>query len=146
MDRPCALYRHFDQDGVLLYVGISVDPEERWKAHRYSRAEWAADSVRRVDDWFSSLVEAQAAERVAIKTERPKHNRQHNGRCRRPAPPPVEQVEWHWVENPRPEGGVLVNNGTARIVGRTGFHLVPEPYPPSRGYWVRRKCKADYVG
>lgn len=140
VDRPCALYRYFDQDGVLLYVGISVDPEMRWKTHRYSHAGWVVDSVRRVDDWYSSVAEAKRAERAAIKAEHPKHNLQHSGRSYRRVPKPIDRFEWHWIERPVPDGGLVKSDGSARIIeGGAYVCVLPEPYPEGRGYWYRRK-------
>lgn len=75
---PTALYRYFDSNGDLLYVGISVDPDTRWKSHLYSRAEWPRLATSRTDEWFNTRETAEAAEIVAIKTERPRFNASHN--------------------------------------------------------------------
>lgn len=69
----CAVYRHFDAHGVLLYVGSSTTPEHRNAVHR-SRAHWA-NSIDRIDvEWFDTIAKAQSIERLAIINERPKHN------------------------------------------------------------------------
>lgn len=77
---PTAVYRYFDANDVLLYVGISTDPDERWKAHRYglARKTWPKEAIRRTDQWCSSRPEALQVEEEAIKSERPLYNGTHN--------------------------------------------------------------------
>lgn len=72
-----ALYRHFADDGSLLYVGISLSWPARTKAHvRGSR--WF-DQVAKVEiERFPSREAALEAEREAIGRERPKFNVIHN--------------------------------------------------------------------
>ena len=71
-----ALYRHFDADGALLYVGISNNPFYRLSKH--SKTSSWSEEIARIDvEWLGSLEDAQAAERQAIKSEGPKHNLAH---------------------------------------------------------------------
>lgn len=72
------LYRLFDESDVLLYVGIAVDPGRRFVRHREDKAWWGevANIALAV---YPSRSEALAAEREAIKTEKPRHNVRHNG-------------------------------------------------------------------
>ena len=72
-----ALYRHFDKDGGLLYVGISLSHLSRLIQHR-ERAHWYRQIETVKIQWFASRSEAIAAERHAIKTEKPIHNVTHN--------------------------------------------------------------------
>lgn len=72
-----ALYRHYAADGTLLYVGISHDPDARFEVHQ-GCTTWASQSVRRTDEWYPSRKEAMLAETVAIRTEKPEANYQHN--------------------------------------------------------------------
>ena len=68
---PTELYRHFDPNGALLYVGISLSAIERLRQHR-ATSDWF-DQIARVDiEMFPSRKEAVAAERHAVKTEGPK--------------------------------------------------------------------------
>lgn len=71
-----ALYRHFDADGTLLYVGVSITPLRRLEAHR-EQSHW----VRRIAsvrvEWFSSRAAAMIAEAAVIKAERPLYNVVH---------------------------------------------------------------------
>jgi len=76
-DRATALYRHFDDGDNLLYVGISVDPDARWKAHK--RKDWARSAAMMSVEWFDNRPEAAAAEVLAIRAEKPLHNIAHNG-------------------------------------------------------------------
>lgn len=69
-----ALYRHFDDGGVLLYVGITNNPEARVALHAY-HAEWLAYSARCDVEWHEDRPAALAAERAAIRDERPLFNR-----------------------------------------------------------------------
>lgn len=78
-----ALYRYFDGDGVLLYVGISANPFKRISARSYDFwCPWWTEIRTMEIEWFCSLDEAQKAERDAIKTGRPLHNKLHNPRKR----------------------------------------------------------------
>jgi predicted GIY-YIG superfamily endonuclease len=68
-----ALYRHFDADGALLYVGISLDALRRIQQHG-SQSAWFP-YVQRVEiAWFDSRNEALKAERMAVESENPRHN------------------------------------------------------------------------
>lgn len=80
-----ALYRHYDADNVLLYVGISSNPFARNRAHK--GAEWADRAVRFTGEWFDSRAEALAAERRAVREENPEFNRHRYGAPGGPATP-----------------------------------------------------------
>lgn len=71
-----ALYRHFDEAGVLLYVGITDDLVSRGKSHaRDSR--WVEFATRCEAVWFDSREEAEHEERRAIQVEDPVFNFAH---------------------------------------------------------------------
>ena len=74
VEERTALYRHFDADGRLLYVGISNDPDVRFKLHAYT-AGWYPYAARRTDEWYERRADALAAESAAIAGERPLFNR-----------------------------------------------------------------------
>lgn len=95
-----ALYRHFDKDGALLYVGISRDPERRWAQHR-TQSGWADVVTSSTVTWFVDEQHARAAERAAIAIENPIHNRARplGGEALRRALrsygiTPPEDIEW----------------------------------------------------
>lgn len=72
-----SLYRHFDSDGALLYVGISMSWPARTKQHVHG-SRWF-DQVAKVEiERFSTRAAALEAERQAIKSEKPKFNIVHN--------------------------------------------------------------------
>jgi hypothetical protein len=75
---PTALYRHFDCQGVLLYVGVTDSPGARWNSHQRN-SSWAkdVDPGRTQFKWYPDRQTAEAAERAAINAERPLHNRVH---------------------------------------------------------------------
>lgn len=68
------VYRFFDVDGGLLYVGITRDMSQRFAAHR-REARWWFDVATVTVEVTAGMVEAEYAEAVAILSERPAHNR-----------------------------------------------------------------------
>lgn len=73
-----ALYRLFDTDDRLLYVGIANNPERRWKQHAYEKADlWWHEVTDRTVEWFESREKAAAAEIIAIRAENPRYNEAH---------------------------------------------------------------------
>jgi len=68
------LYRHFDKAGNLLYVGVSLDALYRLGQHK-SNAQWFSSIARVTVERFPTRGAALAAERIAIQTERPHHNK-----------------------------------------------------------------------
>jgi predicted GIY-YIG superfamily endonuclease len=70
---PTALYRMFDADGCLLYVGISSNIIRRFANHRQWRDWWNDVHTITVEN-FPTSTEAAEHEKVAILTEYPRHN------------------------------------------------------------------------
>ncbi|HET9383101.1 MAG TPA: hypothetical protein VFP69_20040 [Streptomyces sp.] len=61
--------------GALLYLGIARDPDRRAKQHARDAAEtWYPLASERTVTWFDSRQEAEAAEKAAITSERPRFN------------------------------------------------------------------------
>lgn len=71
-----SLYRHFDADGVLLYVGISIDHISRLLQHRYG-SDWFYDIASVTIEHFDTPEEAVEAENLAIVGEKPVYNKKH---------------------------------------------------------------------
>lgn len=69
----CELYRHFDKDGRLLYVGISISAVARLATHKIG-SEWYGQIVRIEIERFESRREALDAESAAITNEKPLFN------------------------------------------------------------------------
>ncbi|MBJ7591525.1 GIY-YIG nuclease family protein [Aeromonas veronii] len=64
------LYRHFDGEGRLLYIGVSLSAARRLSQHMY-KSEWAADITDIKVERFPTRQEALDAERNAIINEKP---------------------------------------------------------------------------
>lgn len=69
-DEPTALYRLYDADDVLLYLGISFSPEWRWGQHKNDK-HWAHLVVRRTVEWYETRTAALAEEDRATAIEKP---------------------------------------------------------------------------
>lgn len=78
-----ALYRFFNTDGDLLYIGITIDPGSRWKGHAADKKWWHEVTTITLEH-HPSRVAVEAAEIAAIQTEHPRYNIRHNDT---PAPP-----------------------------------------------------------
>lgn len=72
-----ALYRYFNSDDALLYVGISSRLTDRVKRHSIG-SDFFSQSVRMTIEWFDTRDEAIDAEIIAIKSENPLFNVVHN--------------------------------------------------------------------
>lgn len=79
------LYRFYDADDVLLYVGITMNPSQRWATHREEKAWWFDVATVRTQI-FDTREDVLEAERNAIQVERPLHNVVHNKRSQRAQP------------------------------------------------------------
>lgn len=81
-----SLYRLYNSEEELLYVGISNDPNHRWHRHVGDKP-WASEVAMRVFEWLPSRAEAEAAEVKAIRREKPKYNILHTAEPKAPRPP-----------------------------------------------------------
>lgn len=70
-----ALYRLYDADDRLLYVGVTADPDQRWKGHETYSCRWFSRVSRKVVEWHDDRYLALAHEYLAILHEKPIHNR-----------------------------------------------------------------------
>lgn len=68
------VYRIYDVNGVLLYVGCSISLGTRIAAH-VAQKDWSAEIADVKVEQFQSVFEAQAAETRAILVEKPKYNK-----------------------------------------------------------------------
>ena len=75
---PC-VYRCFNEAGDLLYIGSTKTYLRRLQSHG-TQSEWWPDVAATKAQRFPTLHEARVAERQAIGTENPIHNRQRPGR------------------------------------------------------------------
>lgn len=79
-----SLYRFYDSEGALLYVGITEAGAMRWNQHRKSK-HWWSDVASTTVEHFATRAEALEVERRAIIAEKPLHNIIHNRRTSREA-------------------------------------------------------------
>lgn len=77
--RPHALYRFYDTDGVLLYIGITADLGSRLTQHSDDKPWWCDVTQVHVEH-HPSREAVLAAEQQAISAEQPLHNITHNRR------------------------------------------------------------------
>jgi hypothetical protein len=77
----CYLYRCYDAEGRLLYIGISLNPLQRTDSHSHTSRWFHLVVDIKVKRYWTRGV-AIAAERDAIIAERPLYNKSMNGqRC-----------------------------------------------------------------
>jgi len=74
---PTDLYRWYDADGQLLYVGISGALASREAAHA-KWSSWSAFAARSTTERYRRREIALRAERMAIEAEQSLFNRVHN--------------------------------------------------------------------
>jgi excinuclease UvrABC nuclease subunit len=74
------LYRHYDADDQLLYIGVSSNTKTRLTQHP---GRWRKTVARTEITEFNDRLEAAAAEAEAIRTEKPKFNITHLPQCDR---------------------------------------------------------------
>lgn len=68
------VYRHFDKDGNLLYVGMSMNPFKRLGGHRFESI-WFDRIVKITIERYPTKWDAITAERRAIRNENPQFNK-----------------------------------------------------------------------
>lgn len=67
------LYRYFDSDDRLLYVGITGDNTKRQSQHRRS-SFWFGEIAKATFEHYDTRDQAEQAETKAINSEKPMHN------------------------------------------------------------------------
>lgn len=77
-ERENHLYRWFDAEGCLLYIGISFNAYSRASQHfKNQDASWTDSAVRMEVERFETREEVAKAERLAIQNEKPRYNIQY---------------------------------------------------------------------
>ncbi|MFH8867145.1 GIY-YIG nuclease family protein [Streptomyces griseus] len=71
-----ALYRLYNAEGKLLYIGISQNPDVRWGQHSTTKPWWGDVEERKVE-WHETRPLAAAAEVASIEAEQPLWNSNH---------------------------------------------------------------------
>jgi predicted GIY-YIG superfamily endonuclease len=70
---PVMLYRLFDAEDTLIYVGISLDEYARFAQHRRA-ARWWGEVDHYTAEPFPTRKQARQAELATIREERPRYN------------------------------------------------------------------------
>ena len=79
-----AVYRIYDHDGDLMYLGLSDKPKQRISHHRFHKSWGYAMEAYKVRE-YPTRQQAAAVERKAIAILRPRYDRSNN--TREPRPP-----------------------------------------------------------
>lgn len=123
------LYRIFDSDRRLLYIGIADNVLSRLGQHRSSKEWWSEVSSVQFEE-HPDRATAERAERDAIQRERPLHNIVHNRSARtleraahgRPQRHAFESLDsllvGHYVLTPHPSGDRRRAQYQGYILGR----------------------------
>lgn len=79
-DRQTAVYRLFDAEGALLYIGMAHDLYMRFNSHRAQKPWWPYTGYATVE-WFANRDGARRHEALAIIKERPRFNSKKSDPC-----------------------------------------------------------------
>lgn len=96
-EQATALYRWFDADDRLLYVGITYSLPNRQSSHA-KRSSWSDFAVRATVERWPTRQEAEAYEVIAIREEHPLFNHQHND-----TPEAQQRLVAYLIEQRRPD-------------------------------------------
>ena len=66
------IYRLYDKAGVLLYIGITTDPNRRFAAHAADKPWWPEVAHHIIEEIDTAT--ARQTERETIRQERPRYN------------------------------------------------------------------------
>lgn len=80
------VYRFFDDDDSLLYVGMTIDSGRRYGDHR-RRQPWWGEVTRIMIERHPDRQAARRAELLAIRTEQPRYNVADTQPLPEPGPP-----------------------------------------------------------
>lgn len=121
-----ALYRFYADDGTLLYVGITLDPGARWRAHRDDKPWWQ-QIVNITVETYTDRCSVLDAERAAIIAEQPRYNIVHNRRQDRPNQPRLN-CDHAWVE-PNSRGDLVCCDCGHQLYGQRAWGQRAEDMP-----------------
>lgn len=74
---PAVLYRAFDEENILLYVGVTGNLAQRQSTHR-NNSPWCDETIRWEVENYPTRLAALGAETKAIQMEKPIYNVAHN--------------------------------------------------------------------
>ncbi|MGW2826367.1 GIY-YIG nuclease family protein [Streptomyces sp. NPDC001443] len=74
--RATAVYRLFDSEGTLLYVGMSVSPERRFEEHSKKKPWWGeVDAAQTVITWYKDRFAAAVVEQQDERAGTPRYGK-----------------------------------------------------------------------
>lgn len=88
-----AVYRIFNTEGGLLYIGSSQDPAHRVRVHTNQRL-WGDEIASYTAGWHRTRKRAYAVEAAAIRAEHPLYNIRHT--------PLQDRLDQLWTRNAAP--------------------------------------------
>lgn len=113
----CELYRHFDKDGRLVYVGISNSALLRTSNHR-DLSRWFDQVVRIEIERYPTRAAALIAEEAAVTNEKPAYNLRSGRKSGTLARNPEMQIEHEAALREAAAKGIKVQKGRAVSVIR----------------------------
>lgn len=134
-----AVYRMFDAQGALLYVGMTAQIGRRIEQHGEKR--WFPQVATISVEWYPHMAAARVAEKEAIEWEWPRHNLAGVKRRspRRPATPPVVPPRPRHPA-PRPAPPPPAPAAVAAVPASPA--LPPETLPASDCATLKEMCQA----
>lgn len=155
---PTTLYRLFDTEGALLYVGIAGNPGRRFEQHAKDKPWWS--EVDQIDlEHMDTRAEALIEEAKAIREESPRYNVVHNLPSGKRPPSRdrlvglvAEVLDSHpraWGRSPtwgqaEAAAGLAVDLLLPYITGLPDTTLrVPVPAKPQELRWVCDGCRQE---
>ncbi len=114
----CQLYRHWDVNKNLLYVGVSKDALRRLSGH--GARIWYLEIATITIEWFPTRKKALEAESKAIKSEKPRFNGRKLDRCSWPVSVRIESRNWKRLRDlqkklPVPVGLSVLANSIVKL-------------------------------
>ena len=102
------LYRFYSATGQLLYVGITMNPAQRFRSHRDTKTWWGDVAGISIEN-YDTREDLENAERRAIQVEHPLHNivRAKPKPEPQPAQPPTEEPSLANLFGPAPTSSTV---------------------------------------
>lgn len=151
---PTSLYRYYDSNGALIYVGITKQGMGRNLQHN-GNAEWWQYVARQEVEHLPDRASALAAEKALIQQHEPPFNRQHNpnhavGRGlyllaqMEPARKEAAYARYLMLpkRSPKKSGRWMPLNGPHPYCGGLVFVVLPEHNELAEFLTIRRKAGA----
>lgn len=117
MSERTAVYRLYDADKALLYIGMSDDPDRRFAEHEADKSWWPLVADRAIE-WHDSRKAASVAEFAAIRSERTVHNKHGSPWAVKPPEPGRMPISAARAEFTEVVNAVRLQDRTVRLTRR----------------------------